>query len=156
MASSTSETPDHLKRNGRAPDPQFTPQEELYRRFGPKEVDPQSGSIMDATLQFPLSANRQKYSQPEDVLFSPTNQYAGFGIVRLLVGDIPETIPDDKGQIHWFRPAHEPEEDNFSHTHVQCENETPVGQPITGSRSARKKCRSILKQRLVRLRAATA
>jgi hypothetical protein len=155
MASSTSETPDHLKRNGKPADPQFTAQEELYRRFSKKEVDPSSGELLDATLLFPLSTNRQKYSEPKDVLFSPTNQYAGFGIVRLLVGDIPETVPDDQGTVHWFRPAHEPEEDNFSHTHVQCENETPVGQAIKGSSTARKKCRSILKQKLVRLSPAT-
>jgi hypothetical protein len=127
----------------------------LYRRFSQKEMDPLSGLLVDAALQFPFSTNRQKYSKPEDVLYSPTNEYAGFGIVKFQVGDIPEKVVDANELVHWFRPAHEPEESNFSHTHVQCENETPVGQPVKGSATARKKCRSILKQKFVHLRSAT-
>jgi hypothetical protein len=139
------DTPDHLKRNGRSPDSEFTAEEELYRRFSLRQVDPKTGVLIDSSLQFELSTNRQKYSYPKDVLFSPTNEFNGLGILKLCVGDIPQTVTDAVGVVHWFRPAHAPEENNYAHTHIQCE--IPIGQQVKGSSSARKKCRSILKQK---------
>lgn len=154
MPSSPSELPERLRRAGRAPDPVFSPAEELYRRFSKQDLDG-FGEFIDARLSFAISTNRQKFSQPEDVLYSSTNAYAGFGVVRVLVQDIPAPVEDDQRRSFWFRPCHLPEEDNYSHTHIQCEYEAPVGQEVTGSKSARKKCRSILKQKFVILKAAT-
>lgn len=154
MPSSPSELPERLKRAGRGPDPVFAANEELYRRFSNQDLDG-FGKFIDARLSFALSTNRQKYSQPEDVLYSSTNAYDGFGIIRVLVQDIPAPVTDNQQNNFWFRPCHLPEEDNYSHTHIQCENETPVGQEVEGSKTARKKCRSILKQKFVTLKAAT-
>jgi hypothetical protein len=139
------EVPAHLLRNGRPVDNEFAGEELLFRRYGLQQLDGR-GRLIDAVLQFPLSTNRQKYSNPEDVLFSQTNEYDGLGIIELPVAGIPVIVDDGLGQLHYFRPCHLPEEDNYSHTHIHSEDQHNPGQEVPSTRPARKKCRSMLNQ----------
>lgn len=113
---------------GLKPDPEFTPTERLYRRIGPEHIDEQNhvmgGAVEDITDRHPsCSFNREKYSNPEDVLDS--NKPAMNRIACLVAGDLPAPVPHplEPNKKYEFRLEHLPEEDNYSHTEVQVTKE---------------------------------
>src|SRR5262245_14922562 len=102
------ERPGHLLRNNRPVDHDVDGEELLFRRYNLNQMD-SNERLIDATLQFPLSTNRQKYSTPQGVLFSETNQYEGLGIVQMPVSGIRAIVDDGLGKQHYFRACHAPE-----------------------------------------------
>jgi hypothetical protein len=114
--------PERLYRRGRPADQDFELTEELYYRCAGSwvEADPvQAGvwRLKSSFIRFPeFSVNRQKYSQPEDVLL-PT--YGDWGVAAFTVGDVPSSVTSPGQTVVDFRVVHVPEEDNFSHSEVQ-------------------------------------
>lgn len=92
-------------------DPYFPPDEELYRRINPKDVD-DSGRLLepDAAFIFPddgtgISFNRQRYSgSPADCLGVRTTWRIGAFLVR----HIPDAIAAADGRVIRFRAEHHP------------------------------------------------
>jgi hypothetical protein len=114
--------PERLYRRGRPDDQEFEPTEELYHRCkeGSTYEDPAQPSawrLKPSALRSPdFSVNRQKYSQPEDVLL-PT--YQGWGVAAFAVGDVPASI-SSPGQVGFeFRVEHVPEEENYAHSEIR-------------------------------------
>jgi hypothetical protein len=146
---SVPELPERLKRNGRAADQEFAAAEKLFRRYTKLHyVDGQFTGI-GLNLESPPSTNREKYSEPADVLFSPTNQYAGWGVLSLAVQDITITLPTDQARYS-FSPKHMPLEDNYAHAEIWCDLTEPTGQHVEPSPGVRKLFRTIIGQRATR------
>lgn len=61
------------------------------------------------------SVNRSKYSQADDVLYPDWSEW---GIVRFVVGDVPDCIRSEAARDHQFRPAHVPLEENYAHSEI--------------------------------------
>lgn len=78
-----------------------------------------NGQFSNTGLSFdsPPSVNREKYSQPQDVLFSETDEFANWGVLSFRVSDLPSAFPVEYSQYSFF-PKHIPMEDNFSHSEV--------------------------------------
>lgn len=112
ISESVAEIPERLKRLGRPADQEFTPQERLFRRVTRYQLIDSDGYVLPPGVPLPdLSVNREKYSQPEDVLIGHPDAVA---IAAAVVSDIPTAISG-----HEFRPVHDPEEENYSHTEVR-------------------------------------
>lgn len=108
------EDSDRLATNGRPPDQEFAPKEQLYRRFMPEytelEVD---------VIELPdISCIRQKYGKPEDALRSSTNKFDEWGVMQFEVKDIPRSL-NSATKIYDFKPVHVPYETLYPHTEVQ-------------------------------------
>lgn len=107
-----SETPDRLQRRGRPADPDFTSEERLFRRVPRSDFIDEDGFVTPAGVPLPdLSTNREKYSEPGDVLIGHEEAVA---VAAAKVGDIPNEIDE-----YEFRPVHHPETDNYAHTEVR-------------------------------------
>jgi hypothetical protein len=141
-----------MNRNGRLADQEFRPEELLYRRYIQQHFE--HGKIVDAHFSFPPSTNRQKYSEPEDVLFSEDGRFDSCGVLEFEVIAIPAEIEDDQRTKFVFFPRHVPEEMNYSHTEVWCERSQQRGNEALPSSTAKKKFRAKLSQRVkVRIQA---
>jgi hypothetical protein len=95
-------------------DPNFEPDEILYRRFCPTEV--LGDRLAPDSIKFPdWSVNRQKYSEPEDLQYpSKLDQiYACCGVAGFLVSDIPPKL-----EAFTFEVKHQPESDNYAHSEL--------------------------------------
>lgn len=102
-----------MYRSGRGVDDIFDPFEHLYHRCSKQYLD--GNRVLPAGIRYAnMSVNRQKYSEPEDVIFG----YPGFGIIRFIVKMIPAYLKSDGGMTWEFRPAHVPEEDNYAHSEI--------------------------------------
>src|SRR5580704_2257579 len=113
MTTSSRERPPRMMRNGRAEDAEFSPDELMYRRY--LSDDFEGGLLRPARFSFPPSLNRERYSAPEDVIFSETGQFDEFGILECCVDQLSLQILDDRNFEYFFVPIHRPEEDNYSH-----------------------------------------
>jgi hypothetical protein len=61
------EIPDEMKTGSRSPDPIFTDNERLFRRFRPDDID--GGEITADAFELPdMSVNREKYGPPDWLL----------------------------------------------------------------------------------------
>jgi hypothetical protein len=141
-----------MNRNGRLADQEFRPEELLYRRYIQEHFE--NGKIVDAHFSFPPSTNRQKYSEPEDVLFSEDGRFDSCGVLEFEATAIPAEIEDDQRNAFVFFPRHVPEEINYSHTEVWCERSLQRGNQALPSSTAKKKFRAKLSQRVkVRIQA---
>src|SRR5437867_181087 len=102
------EVPPRLLRRGRPVDPDFDPDEDLYRACTREEVHvdrllPERISFRDWSL------NRGKYSDPTDVLIGRD----GFGIATFKARDVPARLNSQSGIAFDFRLEHAPQEDNY-------------------------------------------
>ena len=101
---------------GAAIDPDFPPSEELYLRL--KTVLRDNTPAILGQLRFPdFSVNRQRYSDPADVL-KPS--WPDWGIVSFTVADIPGPVesPPPAADEFEFRAEHVPVPGNYAHSEV--------------------------------------
>jgi hypothetical protein len=104
----------------RREDPNFSPQELLYQRYRREHWT--NGVFIGLGFRFPQqSVNRGKYSEPRDVLFSETGQYAGYGVLQYEVRNVRVTQKNDDNETFNLYPKHVPLEDNYAHTELWCE-----------------------------------
>jgi len=111
----TANVPERLRRQGRPVDPHFHPTERLFLRVAQANLAA-DGILLPAAIRFPdFSVNREKYSEPHDViLFDPTA-----GIACFKVEDIPSDLSSEHGPCHQFLVEHVPEDDNYAHSEVR-------------------------------------
>jgi hypothetical protein len=136
-----------MKRNGRPVDPIFNGSEKLFRRFRSEHIA--SGTFTGVGLSFKddaPSVNRQKYSFPDDVLFTEGGEYANWGVISLRVRDIPSELPDGSPRYR-IGPRHDPLEDNYAHSGIHCEG-IPAQGYVEPSPAVRKILRATLGQRI--------
>lgn len=135
-----------MKRNSRPPDPIFQGSEKLYRRYKLDHIV--NGSFTGIGLSFknPPSVNRQKYSEPEDVLFSEASEFTGWGVASFEVREIPTPLPSDNPRYN-LSPRHVPLEDNHAHSEIHCEEIPPAGY-VEPASTVRKVLRATLAQRI--------
>jgi hypothetical protein len=80
------EIPDEMKTGSRSPDPIFTDNERLFRRFRPDDFD--GGEVVAEAFELPdMSVNREKYGLPHWLLLD--EESAGWGVAGFRVKDIP-------------------------------------------------------------------
>lgn len=130
ISASVAEIPERLKRGGRPADQEFSREERLFRRGTIHHPLDSEGFVLPPGVPFPdLSVNREKYSEPEDVLIGYP---VAVGVAAAVVGDIP-------GEIDGYEllPIHDPEEANYAHTEVRAFRE--------GKRTQRKPPSSVRK-----------
>jgi len=105
---------------GRSIIAEFPPDEQLYIRYlGLHWVD---GQLDHTGIPFPrvdrTSVNRGSLSEPEDVLFSPTAEYARMGVLRFLAEEIPSPLQAHDTPPYRFYPKHVPLDLNYSHSEI--------------------------------------
>jgi len=133
------ERPDRMFRRGRPEDQEFGREEFLYRRYlSDHWID---GHFSDLGFKFPRqSLNRQKYSEPEDVLLSDEGtNYEGYGVLEFLVCDIPPALQAPGTRVFVFFPKHVPRELNYAHSELWCDTEHRTGDYIEPRSSIIKK-----------------
>jgi hypothetical protein len=147
-----------MMRNGRAVDHGFLGYHRLYYRCATKE-DVEGNHLLPARVRaYDISVNWSKYSKPWDVIFDKPLA----GIVLFFVHDIQLDLPidlssaareQDKPKPHLYRPIHEPEDDNYSHSAIAIFKD---GERITKERqvgtNAKKEFRQIISDRSLILR----
>lgn len=140
--------PDRMHRNGRPDDQTFNKAEKLFRRYTRAHYI--NGQFSNTGLSFdsPPSVNREKYSEPQDVIFSEAEEFANWGVLSFRVSDLPNEFPVEKPQYRFF-PKHVPMEDNFSHSEVWCDLLPAKGTYVKPSKQLRKLFRAVLSQRCV-------
>lgn len=113
--------PARLLCNGRPADPEFLPTEELYFRIPALQAGEESTDFVPpGTIRsLPFSVNRQKHSDPHDVIIG----YPNCGIAVLRVQDVPTHLKSDTGIRFDFVVEHMPVDDeeanNYAHTEVK-------------------------------------
>lgn len=111
--------PERMFRNGRPNDQTFAGDEALYFRVLPAKAP--NGKVELTQIRYPdFSVNREKYSEPEDVVWG----YEGFCIAHFQVKDVPESqVPEGSNVTYDFAVVHCPNEDigeeNFAHCEVR-------------------------------------
>src|ERR1700719_3729311 len=118
-----SDAPGHPQyRDGQAEDQNFEEDELLYRRYKAEHF--QGEQILPSAFRFPRqSVNRQKYSQPDDVLHPDCcngESFEGWGVLECLSSDLPTPIDGGNGVIFSFAPVHRPSECCYAHTEIWC------------------------------------
>jgi hypothetical protein len=104
-------------RRERPVDPDFQPDERLYRRCPDTEVV-EGEPFTDQIAFYPaMSVNRSKYGQAQDVLYP--DYFTRFGVLSFLVGGIPGSFRPDEGTLYEWIPSHEPLEENYAHSEVR-------------------------------------
>lgn len=142
------ERPDRMKRNERAEDQDFRATEKLFRRYTREHYINGQFSNTGFAFTSPQSVNRQKYSEPTDVLFSETDEFAEWGVLSFKCEDLPESFPPDDPQYTFFA-KHVPMEDNYAHSEVWCDGRPATGEYVRPSKQLRKLFRAALSQRIV-------
>ena len=113
-----SSIPDGMLTNGRPPIPYFDPDELLFRRIQPNAL--RSGRLTIASIELPdISTNRSSLGPPEWVLVSEKNEFDGWGIARLRVGDIPQQMLQHGAIEFTFGVEHKPLLKNYPHSEVR-------------------------------------
>lgn len=120
--------------NNRPPDQHFEENESLYLRFSASDFDTKySDRLPVAAIKFPdVSVNREKYSQPSDVLIP---HWINHGIAEIKVKDIPKSLMsgnenDKNAQEYEFKVEHDPigadhpyypkqEFENYAHSEIR-------------------------------------
>ena len=141
------ELPERLKRNGRADDQSFDPPERLFRRYRSDDFFEGQFSPVGLSFSSPQSVNREKYSEPQDVLWSESDRFKDWGVLAFAVSDIPTAFPLEQ-PAYTFSPKHTPEENNYSHTEVWCDSLLPSGSYKKPNSQVRKLFRAFLSQRV--------
>jgi len=141
------ERPERMRRRGRLEDQEFSATERLFRRYTRSHYI--NGQFSNTGFNFDRqSVNREKYSEPGDVLFDEADLYEGCGVLSFRTQDLPISFPPEHPQLS-FSPKHVPMEDNYAHSEVWCDKIPATGEYVTPSKSLRKLFRTILSQRVV-------
>lgn len=135
-----------MKRSGRPEDPVFADAEKLFRRYKSEHIIEGSFSGVGLSFKNAPSLNREKYSEPRDVLFSENEEFAGWGVVSLRVQDIPPALPVENPRYN-LAPRHAPLEDNYAHSEIHCQG-IPAAGYVEPSSPIRKILRATLGQRI--------
>lgn len=148
MPTSNAPIPNRLLANRRKADPQFDPDETLYRRCPQTHVD--NGKVNPAAIEFPdYSVNRGRYSEPGDVLLEKSD---GFVAVSCEVRDVPLIVPPEfKGDssFEWtWAVMHEPLKYNFAHSEVRTYRDGVHSRKIKPPNGIKKWFRHVLSQRM--------
>jgi hypothetical protein len=138
-----------MLRNGRAEDQEFSSTERMYRRY--VQDDFEGESFKPARFRFPPSLNRERYSHPEDVIFSEDGEFDGCGILECTVGELSIRIADDRYVEYQFVPVHMPEENNYSHSEIWADCIQTQVRTDEPSKIAKKKYRTAI-SKLLRVR----
>ena len=114
--------PERLNRSGRNVDDNFDSEEKLFHRF--TSMQKAEYVFYPASIRFPdFSVNREKYSEPKDVLLHEYPKYLDWGIASFKVDDIPKSEITGEGTdnetVYKFKPVHVPEDENYSHSEVR-------------------------------------
>jgi hypothetical protein len=134
-----------MLRMGRPEDPDFSQDEALYQRYLKDHLI--DGFFSPAGVRCPKqSVNRGKYSEPEDVVFSETALYAGWGVLHYLVRDLNPALGDNPAFS--FFPKHDPLDDNYAHSEIWADRIPPTGGCVTPSKTAKMAFRAHLSQRV--------
>lgn len=147
MATLPRERPERMFQRGRPEDQEFGLAELLFRRYLRDHWI--EGHFSDLGFRFPRqSLNRQKYSEPEDVLLSDEGTYYnGYGVLEFLVCDIPTTLQAPGTRVFVFYPRHVPQDLNYAHSELWCDTEHRTGGYIEPKSSIiRKQLRTKLSQ----------
>ncbi len=125
--------PDHLWRNSRLEDQEFSLAERLFRRCRPDHV--LDGKLQAAALKLPdISVTREKHGGlPGDARWMtraelrPDEQLAVYDdwyVVSFRVADIPNSITaPNQGKTYSILPRHVPYDDLYPHTEIWTLNE---------------------------------
>ena len=140
-----SQIPDQMRRNGREPDPVFSPYEDLYIRFDKMSGHHVNPAGISAKNQ---SVNRSKYSQPKWVLLACYPSYLEWGYGSFLVKNIPDNLITPGGVRIDFKVEHEPEEENYSHSVICPYKEGARYKQIKNKHEVKLKFRVKLSQRI--------
>jgi hypothetical protein len=143
--------PDRMRRSGRPEDQDFGPDELLYRRY--LQSHWVAGHFSDLGFRFSResgqSVNRQRYSEPEDVLFLEGGAFDDdWGVLEFAVRDIPPRLPEQGFPAYIFFPKHVPLELNFAHSEVWCDLERRTGNYVEPPKTVKKLLRAKLSQRV--------
>lgn len=145
MSSSTDNRPERMYRAGRPVDMNFDDNENLYNRF--KKEFLAEGRFLPAGIKFPdWSVNREKYSEPEDVLIP---DYLEWGIAQFKVSDVPAKLASSGDIKYDFKVEHDPEEDNYSHSEVRSYKNGIHTRKIEVNKNVKKIFRQILSEKIV-------
>jgi hypothetical protein len=142
------EIPERLRRSGRPEDQAFGPDELLYRRYLQEHWV--NGQFTGLGFRFPRqSVNRQRYSEPEDVLFLEDGTFDDeWGVLEFAVRDIPPRLPEQGFPGFVFFPKHVPLEMNFAHSELWCDHEQRTGGYVEPGTTVKKFLRAKLSQRV--------
>jgi|ERR1035438_7485957 hypothetical protein len=119
-----SDEPGHPRyRNNDPEDQVFTEGELLYRRYKVEHF--QNQQLLPSAFKFPRqSFNREKYSQPEDVLHrdccNGKKLHDGWGVLECSSSNLPTPVVGQDGKTFQFEPVHEPLECCYAHTEIWC------------------------------------
>ncbi len=120
-----SKPPAAMKTNGRPREPRFDPAEHLFRRV-PLSIwdDPTERPGPEAVELPDMSVGRSKFGHAEWVRFDVVNgqHYEDWGILGVLVSDIPPRFWDLGVFQYTFVPCHDPEERDYPHSEVRAYN----------------------------------
>ena len=148
MPTSKVDIPERLLRQGRAIDPSFAPDENLYRRYSSLTEPTEDLPASPMGIKFPaFSVNRGKYSEPEDVLIP---RWPDFGIAAFQVRDVPPSVPSN-GIVYKFKVEHVPCECNYAHSEVITYTDRKRRKTVKNI-IVKKKFRQILSERTTILR----
>ena len=137
-----------MYQHSRPEDQEFGLEELLYRRY--LQAHWIEGHFSDIGFKFPRqSLNRQKYSEPEDVLLSDEGTYhVGYGVLEFLVRDIPTRLQEPETRMFVFFPKHVPGALNYAHSELWCDTEQRTGSYVPPSATIKKLLRAKLSQRV--------
>jgi hypothetical protein len=142
--------PDRMYRSGRSLDQVFDESELLYNRCLAEHIEEER--LLATAIRFPdWSVNRAKYSEPEDVLIP---DYLDWGIAAFEVGNVPKSLTSPApGNVKYdFRVAHDPVEDNYSHSEVRTYKDEHHEKKLDVNKTVKKLFRQILSEKTVIIR----
>ena len=117
-----SKPPAAMRTEKRYADQHFLPDEYLFRRV-PLSLweDPNERPGPDAVRLPDLSVGRSKYAHPEWVRFDvvKNQHYQEWGVLGVLVDDIPPQFWDLAVYLYTFKTRHDPLENDYSHTEIR-------------------------------------
>jgi hypothetical protein len=107
------------------------------------------GAFTNIGLPFgsPPSVNRDKYSKPEDVLFSESGQFDGWGVLAFVVAEFPGPVSASNCQ-YLLVPRHVPLEENYAHSEIWCNKVPGTTEHVDAPKTVKKLYRAQLSQRV--------
>lgn len=109
------DVPDAMKQLGRLPDPIFRPEERLFRRVRPDDIEGVTVAV-DAIELPDMSVNREKYGPPDWLLLD--EEYGTWGVAAFMVKDIPSDITHLGVVEYSFQAEHRPLRNNYPHSEI--------------------------------------
>ena len=136
-----------MYRRGRPEVEIFEPSEVLYRRYRCEHWI--SGQFTGIGFKFPKqSVNRARFGEPEDVLYSESCEFDGWGVLEFNASDIPERLEISAGPGFLFFMKHVPFEINYGHSEIWADKIMATGEYVEPSSSLKKLFRTIMSQRM--------